>query len=121
MDFDVLGLAKQLFDAVMHGQWALVAALALAAAVFALRKLGSKVPFLASDAGGVLLTFFGALAGGLANSFAAGEGFSLALLFKSAQVAFLAMGGYAALKKLFAPLLDRAWSWLKGKLGLEAA
>ena len=118
MDLDVLSLAKSLYDAVMHGQWALLAALVLVALVFALRKfVAPKVPFLASDAGGVLLAFFGSLGGALSTAFAAGEAFSWALLFKAAQVAFLAMGGYAALKKLFAPLLD---SLLK-KLGLKAA
>ncbi len=118
MDLDVIAVAKQIFDAVVSGQWALVAALALVAVVFVLRKfVSTKVPFFASDAGGVVLAFFGSLGGGLATAFAAGEAFSLQLLLKVAQVAFLAMGGYAALKKLVAPLVDA----LLKKLGLKAA
>lgn len=117
MDFDVFGLVKQLFDAVMGGNFALVAALALVLIVFVLRKfVGPKVPFLASDAGGVVLAFLSAFGGALATAFGAHAAFSLALLFKAAQVAFLAMGGYAALKKLLGPALDA----LLQKLGLKA-
>lgn len=118
MDIDILAIAKQIFDAVSSGNWVLVAALALVLLVFVLRKfVSSKVPFLASDEGGVLLTFAGSFGGALATALAAGESASWALAFTAAKVAFLAMGGYAALKKLLLPLADR----LLKKLGLKAA
>lgn len=122
MDFDLFSVARELFAAVMGGQWALVAALALVATVFVLRKYVSpKVPFLASDAGGVLLAFVGSAAGGMATAFAAGQPFTWALLLKVVQVAFLAMGGFAALKKFLAPLAAKAFEWLKSKLAPKAA
>ncbi len=117
MDLDLLALASQLYAAVTSGNWYLVASLALVACVFAARKLlAPKVPFLASDAGGVLLAFAGALGGALASAFAAGEAPSWALALVAAKVAFVAMGGYAALKKLAAPLV----AWVAGKLGFAA-
>lgn len=118
MDLDLLAVAGQVYTAVMAGQWALVAALALVLVVFVLRKFVSgKVPFLASDAGGIMLAFVGSLGGAFATAFAAGESFSWSLAFKAAQVAFLAMGGYAALKKLVLPLVDA----LLKKFGFKAA
>jgi hypothetical protein len=114
MDLDLFSLAKQLFEAVMSGNWALVVAAALVAVVFALRKL--PVPFFQSDAGGVVLAFVGALSGGMANAFAAGANFTWALFLKTAQVAFVAMGGYVGLKKLLWPLATRALEWLKSKM-----
>jgi hypothetical protein len=109
MDLDLFTLAAQLYQAVTSGNWFLLAAFALVAAVFGARKfLTPRVPFFASDSGGVLLTFLGALGGGLATALAAGENMSWVLALASAKVAFVAMGGYSALKKAFMPLYRAA-------------
>lgn len=115
MELDLFALAGQLYQAVMGGQWALFAALLLMGIIYALRKyLAPKLPLLATDEAGVLMAFFGSLSGAFATAFAAGQTFSLALCWTAFKVAFLAMGGYVALKKLFAKPL----AWLMGKLGM---
>ena len=99
-----------------HSWMYLVAAVLMAATWGARKYLAPKVPWLASDAGGValalLLAFFGALV--TAGPSAA---FSWALLAASAKVAIAAMGGYSGLRKLVVPLLR----WLAGKVGLGGA
>lgn len=99
-----------------HSWMYLVAAVLMAATWGARKYLAPKVPWLASDAGGValalLLAFFGAVV--TAGPSAA---LSWALLATSAKVAVTAMGGYAGLRKLVVPLLR----WLMGKVGLGGA
>lgn len=115
LDFDFLSLAKQIFDAIMSGQWALVAALALILVVFVLRKfVAPKVPFLASDAGGAILVLATSIFGAFGNALAAGQPLSFALAVKALQIGFAAAGGWAVLKKALLP----AGQWLLKKFGL---
>lgn len=117
MDFDIFVLAKQIFDAVMGGQWTLVAALALMLVVFALRKFGAaRLPWLASDAGGAVAVLLTSVLGAVATALTAGEVLSPALLLKALQVGFAAAGGWAVLKKALLPL----GMWLLTKLGLQS-
>lgn len=118
MDLDVLGLAKQIFDAVMGGHWALVAAAVLMLAVYLLRKFGAgKIPFLATDAGGALTVLATSELGALANALAAGQPLSWGLVWQALSVGFAAAGGWAILKKALLPAFD----WALIKVGLKKA
>lgn len=118
---DPLSLFQDLYQAVMSGQGALAAALALVAAVFVLRKfVAPMVPFFGTDAGGALLVLLTSETGALLTAVAAAGGkfehVTGALLLKALQVGFAAAGGWAVLKKLVAPAAAAAWAWLQSKL-----
>lgn len=94
--------------AVSSGNWALLAAVLVISLVVLARKYGAqRFPFLGTDGGGVLLAFFMSAAGVLATAFAGGSAFSWALMLGALKVAWTAMGGYVALKKLLLPLLRK--------------
>ena len=77
--------AKDLFDAVVNGNWWLVAGLGVWLMVTLVRKYGPALPFLAkffeASWSGPLLAAMFAAAGALITALMAGEGFSLKLLF----------------------------------------
>lgn len=98
-----LELARALFDAVMSGQWFLSASLALMLIVLGLRQL--PVPFLKTDAGGVLLNFGTSLSLGLATTALAGASFSWPMFWVALNLAATAAGVYTLLKKLALPML----------------
>jgi len=109
-DGSLLDLARPVFDAVMHGQGWLAAALALVLVVAATRRYAPKwfpnrMSWLTTDAGSTLATFLLSLGGAFATAFAAGAGPSIAVAKMSLGVALGAAGGYQALKHLIAPLL----------------
>lgn len=104
---DLLAMAKQILDAVMSGQGWLGAALALILMTAVARKYGKGfLPFLATDAGGMVLAAVGSFGGALATAFAAGSAVSGALLLTAAGVAVAAMGGYRVMAKKLLPALD---------------
>lgn len=99
-------LAKALFEAISQGRWDLVAALVVVLIVLVVRRFGpSKIPFLRTDAGGVILVLATALSGAVASALAAGQVFSLALLYTAFKIAAAAAGGYSMIKKLVWPLI----------------
>jgi hypothetical protein len=105
---DLLELAKPVLDAILAGQYWLAAAGALILAVGLVRRyVVPKVPFLQTDAGGTLLTFVVSFGGAMATSIAASAGiFSLALVKPAFGLAFAAIGGFLAVKRLVIPVFD---------------
>lgn len=121
-DGNLLDLAKPVFDAVMHGQGWLAAALALVLVVAGARRylpkwFPSKFSWMSSGAGTTLTTFLLSIGGALSTAFAAGAGPSFALFKTASMVALAAAGGYEALKYLVAPILrklrDKAPAWAR--------
>lgn len=91
--------------AVSAGKWSSVAALALVAAVWAVRKfIAPKAPFFATGEGGAVLTIASSFVGAFATAVLAGTPFTWVLVWSSLQVALLAAGGWSLLKHLL-PLL----------------
>jgi hypothetical protein len=114
VDESLVELAKPLYAAVMSGQWMLAAAAALVFFVAAARKYAApRWPFLASDAGGVLLVLLGSFGGAAGTALAAGAVPSLAMAWVALGVAVSAAGGYSILKKLAGPLVPKAPMWLQ--------
>lgn len=117
-DTSISDLARPIYDAIMHGQYWAALALGLVLITAVLKRYAApKLPWLTGDVGAptlVLLASFGAAS---ATAFLAGAAPSLALAWASAQIAFVAAGGFALAKKLFAPLLGRlsakAPAWLR--------
>lgn len=121
----VLDLARVIYDGVMSGQYFAAAAGALVLAVSLARRFGAPlVPWLATDAGGAVLSLGGSLGGSLLTAALAGEAVSLGLIWTAAVVAFFASGGYSTVKRLvIAPLRARStgWpSWARALLALVA-
>jgi hypothetical protein len=105
-DGGLLDLARPLFDAVMSGNYAYAAALALVLGVALARRYGSKRwPWLGGDTGGSLLVLLGSFGGAVATALAGGAGLSLALFWTACKVAAGASGGYTLIKRLAIPLL----------------
>ncbi len=90
--------------AIQSGQWAVVAAVALIAGVWAVRKfLGPKHPFLATGTGGLVLNLVGSFGSGLLTA-ATGVPFSWAIVW-SVLVSILSTYGWSLLKLL--PVFSR--------------
>lgn len=124
-DGNILDLAKPVFEAVMHGQGWLAAALALILCTALARRYLPKLnrfKWVASDAGTTLTAFLMSLGGGFATAFAAGAGPSLAVAKTAFGVALGAAGGYQALKHLVAPVLralrDKLPAWARPGLDM---
>ena len=99
---DELGLAKQIWDAVTQRNYWLVGALVLILAVMAVRRFGSgKVPWLKTGAGGVVTTALMGVGAGIATALLAGQAMSLEVLLAGLKMAWVAAGGYTAVKGLF--------------------
>lgn len=100
-------LLKAVFDAVMSKNWILAAAFLVSTLVFLARWASKKwgfLPFLATDRGGVILTFLFSFAGGLGNAMVApGATFNVELLLHCFMVATYAIGGFVGVKKLLFP------------------
>lgn len=101
---DPVGFATSLYEAVRSGRWALVAGALLIGVTFAVRRwvLGGWA-WAQTDRGGVVLAGLLALAGALANATLAGTWPDGKALLAALQVALVAMGGYAGLRKLAWP------------------
>lgn len=105
-DGGLLDLARPVFDAVMGGNYAYAAALALVFAVALARRYGSKRwPWLGGDVGGSLLVLLGSFGGAVATAVAGGAGLSLTVVWMACKVAAGASGGYTLIKRLAVPLL----------------
>jgi hypothetical protein len=124
-DPGLLDLARPVYEAVLHGQWYLAAALALVLVVALVRRYaGPRVPFLHSDAGGALLALVGSYGGAVATALAAGGAvFSAHLAWVALTVAIAAAGGYSLIKKLIitpflVPWAAKAPAWLKPLLAI---
>lgn len=86
--------------------WAMVAAFALVAAVWALRKFGApKAPFFATPEGGAVLNLATSFSGAFLTALVAGTPFSWGLLLSAFQVSLLAAGGWGLASSLLFPLL----------------
>lgn len=106
MDFDLESWAQALLSAFTAGRWSLVAVLAIVALVAGARAiLVPRVPFFKTDLGGTLLGFVGGTAAALAAALTGGAALGLPALASAATVAFAAMGGWTAVKRLLMPLL----------------
>lgn len=116
-DGSLLDLAKPVLDAIMHGQWAFAAALALILAVtLTKRYLGDKIPWLHSDAGGAVLALLGAFGGALATSLAAGAAPTWIMAWMAVKVAVGAAGAYSMIRKLLVPWIAKLRDKLPGAL-----
>lgn len=115
---DVGAFVSALFGAVAGKQWGYLIALAVMALVFGARKFGARISpkveeFLHSDPGGVLLALLVSFATALAAaSLAPGAIFTWAIVLAAFKTALVAMGGFALINKLGAPL----FGWLFSKL-----
>lgn len=119
-DVSILDLARPVYDAFVAHQFGLMGALLVILLVAAAKKyLGDAIPFLHTDAGGSLLVLLGSGATALAAALATpGAAITLALMYTALKVAFVAAGGYAAVKNLLVdpflkPLAARAPAWMK--------
>lgn len=125
-DGSILDYAKPVFDAIMHGQGWLAAALALVLLVTATKRYSSKIPVIGPKVSAfvngqygqplsvLLLSFGGAVATALA---AGGAVMTAALAWTAFKIAIGAAGGYSLLKALLAPLVAKlgakAPAWMK--------
>lgn len=107
-----------LLKAVMAGQYAYAAVLALIALITLVRKYGSaKVPFLATDAGGLLLSLALSFLGTLGLGLASGVPLTLALLKKALLVWGASSFSYSTLRRLLLPIVEKfAPAWLQSLL-----
>jgi hypothetical protein len=91
---------------VAAGNWSSVAALAIVALVFGLRKLGAKLwPWLATDAGGVVTLFVSTALLAVAAPLYAGTAVGQAALVGALSAALSAAGGWAAIRKVLRGVL----------------
>lgn len=126
-DGSLLDLARPVFDAIMHGNWWLGAALAVVMLCAMSRRYlpdawGGR--FIRGDVGGVLLAFAMAFGGAMATVLTAGAAMSGAVAMTALKVALAAAGGYTAIHKLASSLVATAWfqgkapAWLKSVVGM---
>lgn len=116
MEFSMQVLSD-ILSAAKAGHYAYAAALALVVGVTLARRYGAgKLPWLASDTGGAVLSFAGALGAAFASALATGGAVSLSLVWAAVGVAVTASGGYTLAKKLLInpilkPLAAKAPAW----------
>lgn len=124
-DGSLLDLARPVFDAVMHGQWWLGAALGVVFLCALARKyLPERYKTgIRGDVTGIGLAFAMSFAGALATGLAAigTNALSGALAFTAFKVAIVAAGGYSILHKLATALTHTAWFQLKAPAWLKTA
>lgn len=118
MNMDIF---KDVFKAILSGDWRLACAFALIALVAALKwalpKLNAKMgAFFSGDIGGSLLVLGGSFGAELVAAHALGKPWSWGLAKAAGLLAMSASGGYALLKKLLWPMALK----LGVKLGLMA-
>lgn len=119
---DIGAFLGLVMDAVKDKNYGYLLALAIIAFVALLKKYDEKIPkvglaidkFLKSDLGGVLAVFVTSFGIALAAATAGGDKLSGAIALGALKAAFLAMGGYATIKKAIWPVLE----WLLKKLGV---
>lgn len=116
---ELLDMARPVYEAILAGQYAVAAALALVLAVGLLRRYAvPRVPFLRTDAGGTLLTYAASFGGALATHLiAVGASVpSAAMLLAAVKIGFYAVGGFMTAKRLAMPvftyLASKSPPWL---------
>lgn len=98
---NIEAFAKLAWQAVQSGNAWLILSFALVLAVYLVRKfLGTKVPFLQTQAGGAILTLVGSFAGAAGSALMAGQTMSPVLALAAFKVAFAASGGWTLVKHL---------------------
>lgn len=97
------GTVDDFARAVRAGNWRLVAAFAIAGAMFGLRKARDRVAWLRGDRGGALLVMLLALGGTLAVTLAGKAPVNAQLFLTALAVTWTAVGGYTWLKRLIWP------------------
>ncbi len=98
--------AELVIKAAQGGQWQMLAALALVAAVWGARKWGApSLPFLGTPEGGAVLNIATGFSGALLTAAIGGTPITWALVWASFQVSVLAAGGWSLFKSLLLPLL----------------
>lgn len=98
---DGMGFLKTIVDAAMSRNWAWLAALALVAVVWALRRFaGGKLPWLKTDRGGAVLVLATSVVGALATSLGAGKALGGEVVLQAVYVGFMAAGGFTWLKRM---------------------
>ena len=101
---DPVGYAREVYDAVRGGRWAMAAGLLLIGVVYAARRwLGALVPWLRSDRGGVALAVGTSILATIGSAFAAGTTPDIHALLAGLEAAATAMAAYVAAKKLAPP------------------
>lgn len=112
-------LAGPIYDAIMGGQYAYAAALAVVLVVAMLRRYGgARWPALSHKLVAPLLVFAASFAGSLATAFAAGEAVGSATLWPALKIAVMGAGGYAMLKPYFTWLSGKAPAWARPLFGI---
>lgn len=91
--------AKVALDAVHSHNYLLLAALAVTAIVWAVKKFG-KPPFFQTAKGSIVLVIATSLGGAFLNAVLAGAPFTWKLALDALAIAFTACGGYRALRVL---------------------
>lgn len=101
---DPIGWSTDLYQAVRSGRWTMVVGLILIGATYVTRRyVLASWDWAQTDRGGVALAGLLALAGAFANASMAGEWMDGRALLAALEVALVAMGGYAGLRKLVWP------------------
>lgn len=97
LDLDPVALISSLVSAVRGGQWSVAGLILFIAAIYVLRRFGSKrIPWLSTDEGGAWLLFGTVLAGGFLPAALSGSPVTWALV-KGTFLAAAALGGSWAL------------------------
>lgn len=114
-----VGFIKLIIDAAKAGNWKLAVVLSLVLLVWLTRKFGTMIPgpvgkAIGSDAGGVITTFFWALLGVFSAALTAGVKIDLHLAVEALLLAFTAMGGWVAIKKVLPESWKAKMPWLFG-------
>lgn len=108
----IIELAQPVLQAIMGGQYALAAALALVLAVALLRRYGvGRWPALGTAAAGSILVLVGGFGAALATSLLAGSALSGGLAYSALKLSVLAAGGFSIAKPLLAWLQGKAPAW----------
>ncbi len=107
----ILDLAKPVYEAVMKGDWWIATSFGLVLMVAAFKKYapGKAGELANTDLGGAVLVLLGAFGGALGTGLLASgtDVLSLDLVKASFKVAFSAAGGYALVKKLLVPVIEK--------------
>src|SRR5574343_155164 len=106
LDDAPIEFARVVYQAVVSGNYWLVASLVLIAVLWAVRKV--RPSWFATDLVGTATAFGFALLGALAASFGAGAGVSATLFVAAFKVGLGAVGGFSVLwKKVILPLWEK--------------
>lgn len=120
-------LLQPVIDAFRGGHYISAGALAVVVAVAAARKYATTIgprfaDFVHSDAGGAASTLITSFAGTIAATTASGDTWHWSMITTAGAIAFIAAGGYAAVKRLVVtPILASKWyssapSWVRVSL-----